>query len=47
MANGKGRLIHADGDTFEGFWVNDKAHGKGIYVHKDGATYEGDWDEDK
>ena len=28
MANGKGRLIHADGDVYEGDWVNDKAHGK-------------------
>jgi hypothetical protein len=28
MANGRGRLIHADGDVFEGSWLNDKAHGK-------------------
>jgi len=26
MANGKGRLIHADGDIYEGEWLNDKAH---------------------
>jgi len=25
MANGKGRLIHADGDVYEGDWYNDKA----------------------
>jgi len=25
MANGKGRLIHADGDVYEGDWFNDKA----------------------
>jgi len=25
MANGKGRLIHADGDVYEGDWVADKA----------------------
>ena len=37
MANGRGRLIHADGDVYEGFWVNDKAHGKGTYIHMDGA----------
>jgi hypothetical protein len=24
MANGKGRLIHADGDVYEGEWKNDK-----------------------
>lgn len=43
MANGNGRLIHADGDVYEGDWVDDKAHGKGIYIHMDGARYEGDW----
>ena len=34
MANGRGRLIHADGDVFEGHWLNDKAHGKGVYIHR-------------
>ncbi len=29
MANGKGRLIHADGDVYEGDWKDDKAHGDG------------------
>lgn len=43
MANGKGRLIHADGDVYEGDWLDDKAHGKGVYKHFDGARYEGDW----
>lgn len=33
MANGIGRLIHSDGDVYEGEWKNDKAHGKGVYVH--------------
>lgn len=47
MANGVGRLIHADGDVYEGEWLNDKAHGKGIYLHLEGATYSGDWVEDK
>ena len=47
MANGRGRLIHADGDVYEGDWLNDKAHGKGIYVHRDGASYTGEWFEDK
>lgn len=39
MANGRGRLIHADGDVYEGFWKDDKAHGKGMYYHTDGAWY--------
>lgn len=41
MANGLGRLIHADGDVYEGEWVNDKPQGKGIYLHQDGASYTG------
>jgi len=28
-ANGRGRLIHADGDIYDGYWKNDKAHGFG------------------
>ena len=46
-ANGKGRLIHADGDIYDGYWKDDKAHGEGIYSHLDGAKYEGEWKEDK
>ena len=41
MANGKGRLIHSDGDVYEGDWQNDKAHGRGTYIHMDGAKYTG------
>jgi hypothetical protein len=47
MANGRGRLINADGDVFEGSWLSDKAHGKGVYIHRDGASYTGEWYEDK
>jgi hypothetical protein len=47
MANGLGRLIHADGDVYEGEWMNDQAHGKGVYLHQDGASYTGEWVEDK
>jgi len=54
-ANIKGKLIHADGDIYEGIikrfsigdWSNDKAHGLGTYTHTDGAKYEGNWKEDK
>ena len=42
MANGLGRLIHSEGDVYEGEWLNDKAHGVGKYSHLDGATYEGE-----
>ena len=47
MANGLGRLIHADGDVYSGEWKEDKAHGKGRYIHMDGAEYRGDWVDDK
>ena len=40
-ANGRGRLIHADGDVYECQWFNDKAHGIGVYCHLDGTKYEG------
>ena len=46
-ANGKGRLIHGDGDIYEGLWLNDKAHGEGKYIHTDGAIYIGEWADDK
>lgn len=47
MANGKGRLVHSDGDIYEGEWKDDKANGKGSYKHNNGAFYEGEWMEDK
>lgn len=28
-----GRLIHHDGDFYEGQWKDDKAEGKGKFVH--------------
>ena len=43
MTNGIGRLIHSDGDLYEGQWKDDKADGKGKYIHADGSIYEGDW----
>lgn len=47
MANGRGRLIHPDGDIYDGYWKDDKAHGFGHYTHTDGAYYEGYWLNDK
>ena len=43
MSNGKGMLIHNDGDVYEGDWVNNKAQGTGEYRHYDGARYVGEW----
>ena len=33
MADGFGRLIHSDGDIYEGEWKEDKADGYGNYIH--------------
>jgi hypothetical protein len=45
-ANGRGRMVHADGDVYDGDWKNDKTHGFGIYDHVDGTKYEGYWIQD-
>ena len=36
-----GKYKLADGDVFEGEWLDDKANGYGVYVHQNGARYEG------
>ena len=41
MANGYGRLVHAEGDVYEGEWLDDKANGHGVYTHFNGSRYEG------
>lgn len=46
MADGYGRLIHSDGDMYEGEWKEDQANGKGKYIHTDGSQYEGEWKND-
>jgi hypothetical protein len=38
MCNGKGKLIHADNDIYEGDWVDNRANGFGIYRHAEGAV---------
>jgi len=40
-------LYHADGDIYEGDWLDDKANGKGTYTHANGAKYVGQWKDDK
>ena len=34
---------YANGDKYEGDFVDDKKHGKGVYVYANGDKYEGDW----
>merc|ERR1712216_829070 len=42
MAEGHGRITHADGEYYEGSWSRNKLHGEGTYV-KQGSTYTGQW----
>lgn len=47
-AHGMGRLIHADGYTYEGLWEADMASGEnGVYRHSDGTEYNGAFSKDK
>ena len=39
MANGYGRLVHAEGDVYEGEWTEDKANGF-KYVYQTRLTKE-------
>jgi hypothetical protein len=40
---GFGRIVHADGDVYEGEWKDGMAHGPGKYYHADGTIYAGEW----
>jgi hypothetical protein len=54
-ANGKGRLIHSEGDMYEGIprafsagdWKDDAACGQGRLVDSTGMVYVGAWLNDK
>lgn len=46
MAHGKGKLVHMDGDIYEGDWGKDMANGQGTYTHTGGAKYVGEWKDD-
>lgn len=40
--HGFGTMDYANGDVYEGEWVNGKRHGKGVlFYQKDGNRYEG------
>ena len=45
--NCKGIITYNSGDTYEGFFKNNKRHGKGSYTWKNGVKYVGQWKNDK
>ena len=49
MMQGYGRLTFANGDKFEGFFVNNRANGKGTYSFRDNQFFkkEGTWKDNK
>ena len=47
LPNGKGRIIHSDGQVYEGTFLEGMANGKGLYINSNGARYYGDWVNDK
>ena len=40
-------MILANGDIYEGDWVNNKAEGTGTATYRDRRKYEGGWVNDK
>ncbi len=36
-------MIYADGDVYEGDWVDNKSMGEGTLTHLDGGFYLGQW----
>lgn len=45
--NGKGSIVWANGDTYEGDWVNNQRTGSGKYTFNDGDSYEGEFLKDE
>lgn len=45
--NGFGKMIHAEGEVYEGNWVNGKSNGEGTYTQSNGTLYKGSWNNDQ
>ena len=41
LRHGQGRFLWANGESYEGVYVNDQRTGKGVYRWPDGSIYEG------
>lgn len=40
-------MTHANGDIYQGEWVDGKANGMGVFVDTNGSMYEGMWQDDQ
>ena len=45
--SGKGKMTYANGDVYEGDFMNNKFHGKGKFTYENGVVYEGDFLDDE
>jgi len=43
----KGKIEYANGNSYEGDWLNNKYNGIGTYRWSDGSYYVGEWLENK
>ena len=39
--HGKGKLVHANHEIYEGDFIEDKANGHGKYINDNGEMYQG------
>ncbi|CAK9113383.1 Radial spoke head 10 homolog B [Durusdinium trenchii] len=47
LFHGRGTLIYAGNERYEGDWVYGKREGHGRFTYQDGAIFEGNWQEDR
>jgi hypothetical protein len=47
IPNGQGRIVHPNGDTYEGAWKDGKAHGFGVFTKVGTLVYTGYFEFDK
>ena len=43
MPHGKGRMIYAEGDVYEGMWFKGKKSEYGVLTKLNGDHFEGNW----
>ncbi len=41
VKHGKGKMVWASGDQYEGDWKDGLIHGSGVFEYADGGRYEG------